>query len=489
MSDSTLLQLALLIPLLALVGIPLTARRENLRESVSLLAGAALFAVVASLYRPVLDGAEVAAHWLEVLPGLVLAFRVEPLGLLFALVASFLWMVTTLYAIGYMRGHGEQNQARFFSLFALSITAVMGIAFAENLFTLFVFYEILTLCTYPLVTHAGTDRARQGGRVYLGVLLGTSVGFFLLAIIVTWLLAGTLSFRPGGIFPADTDTALLSVLLVFYVFGVGKAAIMPFHRWLPAAMVAPTPVSALLHAVAVVKAGVFVVLKVCLLIFGLDTLKSIPATQWLLYLAGASILLASIVALRQKNLKKRLAYSTVSQLGYITLGALLATSAGMTGSALHIVMHAFGKITLFFCAGAILVAAHKTEVGELRGLGRQMPVTMSAFLVASLCIIGIPPTGGTWSKWYLMLGTLEAQQWLLMALLMASSLLSIAYLLPIPLRAFFSRQDPALQSTTDAAVVKEAPLPSLIALGITAAGCVYLLLFPDIFYQLIKVGI
>ncbi|WP_288131297.1 proton-conducting transporter membrane subunit [Microbulbifer sp.] len=491
MSSTNLLQLSLLLPLLALVGIQFTARRENLRESVSLVAASALFVVVAQLYQPLLAGQTIAVHWIDVLPGLALAFRVEPLGLMFALVASFLWIITTLYAIGYMRGHGERNQTRFFSLFALSIAAVMGIAFAENLFTLFVFYEILTLCTYPLVTHAGTDKARQGGRVYLSILLGTSVGFFLLAIVATWLLAGTLSFQPGGIFSPETSVALLSVLLVLFVFGVGKAAIMPFHRWLPAAMVAPTPVSALLHAVAVVKAGVFVLLKVCLLIFGIDTLKSIPATEWLLYLAGASILLASIVALRQQNLKKRLAYSTVSQLGYITLGALLATSAGMTGSALHIVMHAFGKITLFFCAGAILVAAHKTEVGELRGLGRQMPVTMTAFFVASLCIIGIPPTGGTWSKWYLMLGTFEAEQWILMALLMVSSLLSIAYLLPIPLRAFFSR-NPDLQNTPTsdgATVIKEAPLPSLIALGVTAAGCIYLLLFPNAFYQLIKAGI
>ena len=488
MNNPAILQLALAIPLFALIGIQLSGRWENLREAVSLVAGTLLFVAVYSLYGPVLGGESIAVHWLEVLPGLELAFRVEPLGLLFGLVASFLWIVTILYAIGYMRGHGEQNQTRFFSLFALSIAAVMGIAFAENLFTLFVFYEILTLCTYPLVTHAGTEKARQGGRVYLGVLLGTSVGFFLLAIVATWLVAGTLSFRDGGVFADDTSPVLLSVLLVLFVFGVGKAAIMPFHRWLPAAMVAPTPVSALLHAVAVVKAGVFVLLKICLLIFGLDTLRQIPATEWLLYVAGITILLASIVALRQQNLKKRLAYSTVSQLGYITLGALLATTAGMTGSALHIVMHAFGKITLFFCAGAILVAAHKTEIGELRGLGRQMPVTMSAFLVASLCIIGIPPTGGTWSKWYLMLGTFEAQQWLLMGLLMVSSLLSIAYLLPIPLRAFFSRSD--LPDVRDGAVaVREAPLPSLLALGITAAGCVYLLLFPDTFYLLIKAGI
>ncbi|MBB3061303.1 proton-conducting transporter membrane subunit [Microbulbifer rhizosphaerae] len=485
--NESLLQLALLLPLVAVAGIRLLGRHENLREAVSLLAGTALFATVCSLYDPVFRGELVEIRWLELMPGLSLAFRAEPLGLLFSLIASFLWSVTTLYAIGYMRGHGEGNQTRFYSLFAVSIGAVMGIAFAENLFTLFVFYEVLTLSTYPLVTHAGTDKARAGGRVYLGILLGTSIGFFLLAIVATWLLAGTLSFTPGGVFDADTPRSLLSVLLALYVFGVGKAAVMPFHRWLPAAMVAPTPVSALLHAVAVVKAGVFVLLKVCLLIFGLDTLGSIPATEWLLYLAGISVLLASVVALRQQNLKARLAYSTVSQLGYITMGALLATSAGFSGSALHIVMHAFGKITLFFCAGAILVAAHKTEIHQLRGIGRQMPVTMVAFFIASLSIIGIPPTGGTWSKWYLMLGTLEAGQWLLMALLMGSSLLSIAYLLPIPLRAFFSGN--GQDSGGPPVAIREAPWPSLLAIGVTTLGCMLLLFYPNAFYQLIKVAL
>ncbi|HEY5740566.1 MAG TPA: proton-conducting transporter membrane subunit, partial [Gammaproteobacteria bacterium] len=263
-------------------------------------------------------------------------------------------------------------------------------------------------------------------------------------------------------------------------FGIGKAAVMPFHRWLPAAMVAPTPVSALLHAVAVVKAGVFTLLKVCVMLFGLDTLRAIPVTEWLAYLAAASVLLAALVALRQDNLKARLAYSTVSQLGYISLGALLATSAGVNGGALHIAMHAFGKITLFFCAGALLVAAHKTEVSELRGIGRRMPLTMTAFFIGSLCIIGLPPTGGTWSKWTLLLGTLEAGQWLLMLALMISSLLSIAYLLPISVRAFF----PA--NGTDTAwhwgEVREAPWPSLLAMAITSLGCLALFFYPEFFY-------
>ncbi|MCK4705539.1 MAG: monovalent cation/H+ antiporter subunit D family protein, partial [Gammaproteobacteria bacterium] len=252
-------------------------------------------------------------------------------------------------------------------------------------------------------------------------------------------------------------------------------------RWLPAAMVAPTPVSALLHAVAVVKAGVFTVLKICIYIFGIDLLAVLPSTQFLLYLAGASILLASLVAMRQDNLKARLAYSTVSQLGYITLGALLATSAGIMGSSMHIATHAFGKITLFFCAGAILVAAHKSKISEMRGLGRQMPITMAAFFIASLSIIGVPPTGGTWSKWYLLMGTIETEQLLLMGILMISSLLNIAYLLPIPFHAFFSAD-----KMSSSAGIKEAPLPSLIALCITTVGCVILFVYPQPLFELAK---
>jgi multicomponent Na+:H+ antiporter subunit D len=273
---------------------------------------------------------------------------------------------------------------------------------------------------------------------------------------------------------------ILSVLLILYVFGIGKAAVMPFHRWLPAAMVAPTPVSALLHAVAVVKAGVFSVLKVCIFIFGTDRLATLPVTDVLLYLVGISILIASFIALQQDNLKARLAYSTVSQLGYVTLGALLATGAGVIGSAMHIAMHAVGKITLFFCAGAILVATHKTEISQMRGIGRQMPVTMAAFFIGSLSIIGVPPAGGTWSKWYLMTGVLDAQQWMLMGVLMLSALLNIAYLLPIPIRAFLSVQT----EVTSGSGIKEAPLPSLLALSLTAIMCIVLFLFPNALYEL-----
>ncbi|MEQ8516922.1 MAG: proton-conducting transporter membrane subunit, partial [Chromatocurvus sp.] len=454
----------IVLPALAIPLLLLARRHPNIREAVSLLASTTLFALVVILYRDFTAGGSAQADWIAIMPGLEVSFRVEALGVLFALVASFLWIITTLYAIGYMRAHEEDNQTRFYVFFAVSIASVMAIAFAANLFTLFIFYEMLTLATYPLVTHAGTEKARAGGRTYLTILVGTSIVFFLPAIIATYAISGTLTFTPGGVFAPDTSPALMGVLLVLFVFGIGKAAIMPFHRWLPAAMVAPTPVSSLLHAVAVVKAGGFSVIKVGALIFGLDSLGTLWSTDWLLYLAGFTVIAASLVAMRQDNLKARLAYSTVSQLSYMTAGVLLASSTGLLGSSMHIAMHAFGKITLFFCAGAILVAAHKSEISQMRGLGRQMPFTMAAFFIGSLSIIGLPPTGGTWSKWYLVTGSLDAGQWALVVILMLSSLLNIAYLLPIPLRAFVPGEAHRGNAETG---TDEAPWPSLVAIGIT----------------------
>jgi len=486
LSLELMLQLSIILPLLAVVGIVATGSKPNLREAVTIGTSLVLLYFVINLYQGTQRGENISITWWELLPGLQISFNIEPLGMLFALVASFLWLITSVYAIGYMRGHHEQNQTRFYACFAIAISSVMGITFAGNLFTLFIFYEILTLSTYPLVTHAGTEDAKKGGRVYLGILLSTSIAFFLLAIIGTWFVAGTLDFKPGGVFNTDVNKVVAGVLLLLFIFGIGKAAIMPFHRWLPAAMVAPTPVSALLHAVAVVKAGVFTILKVCTFIFGIDLLPTLPTTQFLLYLAGASILLASLVAMRQDNLKARLAYSTVSQLGYITLGALLATSSGVIGSSMHIATHAFGKITLFFCAGAILVAAHKSKISEMRGLGRQMPITMVAFFIASLSIIGAPPTGGTWSKWFLLMGTIETEQFILMCVLIISSLMNIAYLLPIPFHAFFSGDKVSSSEVKIGAGIKEAPLPSLIAISVTTMGCLVLFVYPQPLYELAK---
>ena len=475
----------LALPVLASGLIVLARKTPNLREAVTLVTAALVLGCVLGLYPGVSQGSRPGLVLAPLVPGIPLKLVVEPLGLLFSMVAGFLWLVTSIYSIGYMRAHHEKNQTRFYACFAVSIAATMGVAFADNLVTLFVFYEALTLSTYPLVTHAGTPEARRAGRVYLATLLGTSIGFQLLAIAWTYAYAGTVDFRDGGILAGRMPDGVAAVVFCLFAFGIGKAALMPFHRWLPAAMVAPTPVSALLHAVAVVKAGVFAILKVSVYVFGPDLLAASGGGTIIAYVAGATILIGSLVAMNKDNLKARLAYSTISQLSYVVLGAVLASAWGTVGAALHIVMHAFGKITLFFCAGAVLVAAHKTEVSELRGIGRRMPVTMGAFVVASLCIIGLPPLGGAWSKWYLATATVDAGEWVLLGVLLLSSLLSIAYLLSVPLRAFSPAQGEHAEGQ-QAVEIREAPPACLIAIVITAVGCVVLFLYPDPFFDLVN---
>jgi multicomponent Na+:H+ antiporter subunit D len=448
MTPDQLLIASLALPLIALLFNYLFSFHANLRDGTTVIVACLLFFVNTQLAAHVFDGQAVRWEGVEMMPGFRLAFSIEPLGMLFALVASGLWILTTVYAVGYMRSEQEANQTRFFGCFAIAIFAATCAAFSKDLFTLFVAYELMTISTYPLVTHHGTTEARNGGRVYLGILFSTSIGFLLLALAWTYQIAGTLDFKLGGIL-AEAHTAgrvsstQLIVLLGLYAFGIGKAALMPMHRWLPAAMVAPTPVSALLHAVAVVKVGVFFVLKVAVFVFGIDLLHQSQTSVLLCYAAGISLLLASIVAMTKDNLKSRLAYSTIGQLSYITLGAALATPNSIIGGGMHIAMHAVGKITLFFCAGAIYVATHKKYVSEMKGLGRQMPFTFGAFLLASLCIIGLPPGGGAWSKWFLATGTVEravesgqSHFYFLTAALMISSLLNIAYLIPIPMIAF-----------------------------------------------------
>lgn len=437
MTVAMALQLCIVLPIAATVLIGLAGRHPNLRETITLVAGVALLANVVWLSSAVLDGQAGDLVIASILPGIDLAFRVEPLGILFGLVASGLWIVTSVFSIGYMRGSGERHQTRFYMCFPVAIMAALGIAYSANLVTLFVFYELLTFSTYPLVAHKETEEARMGARTYLAILVFTSITFLLTAIVWTWVAVGRTDFVPGGILSGNFDPALAPLLLGLYMFGIGKAALMPFHRWLPAAMVAPTPVSALLHAVAVVKAGVFTVLKVIVYIFGIDFLAATGASTWLVYVAAFTLVMASVVALTKDNLKARLAYSTVSQLAYVVLAASLATTAGIVAGGMQIAMHAMGKITLFFCAGAIYVATHKTEVSELDGLGRKMPWTFAAFLVGSLSIIGLPPFGGAWVKWWLMTGALDSGEAAVIIVLILSSLLSLGYLLPVAARGLF----------------------------------------------------
>lgn len=440
MTASTALGISILLPLIGAILVMATGDRPNLREGVTLLTAAATAFVVFQLFPFASSPNPVSLELFPIVPGVALRFELEPLGMLYAAVASGLWIVTSVYAIGYMRSHHEQNQTRFFTCFALSIFAALGIAFSGNLLTLFLFYEVLTFATYPLVTHSGTPEAVRAGRVYLGILVTTSVAGLLFAILWTWHIAGTLEFARGGILSEKASPTVIPILLAFYAFGTGKAALMPFHRWLPNAMVAPTPVSALLHAVAVVKAGVFTILKIVVYVFGLDLLTDTGASFWLMGVAAFTLLTASAIAIAQNNLKARLAYSTISHLSYIVLGAAIAAPSSVLGGGLHIAMHAAGKITLFFCAGAIYVTAHKTEVHELNGLGRRMPFTMGAFFLGSLSLIGLPPFGGMWSKWYLALGAAESDNVVFVVVLMASSLLSIAYLMPPVVRAFFFKE-------------------------------------------------
>ncbi|MDH5772378.1 MAG: monovalent cation/H+ antiporter subunit D family protein [Rhodospirillaceae bacterium] len=475
-SPDTTILLSLLLPLIggALVLL-LGERNRNLRETATILTSLILFAVVSELSVSVMSGARPSLTLFDMVPGFAISFTVEPLGQIFALIASGLWIINSIYSIGYMRGNNEKNQTRFYLFFTIAISSAIGIAYAGNMLTLFVFYEVLTLSTYPLVTHSGKPEARSGGRVYLGILMATSIGLLFMGMLWTLSLTGTLDFTPGGILAGKAEGPLVGVLLFLYMFGIGKAALMPIHRWLPAAMVAPTPVSALLHAVAVVKAGVFSVVKVIVYIFGIDLLNAETSDNWLIYIAGYTIIAASIIALRQDNLKRRLAYSTVSQLSYVILAAAILAPISIVGAALHIVAHAFGKITLFFAAGSIYTAAHKTEVSQLDGIGRRMPFTMAAFTIGALSMIGLPPTAGFISKWYILSGALETEQMFAVGVIIISTLLNAAYFLPIIYVAFFKPEKSPPKHPHG-----EAPLAIVIAISLTAIGTMLIFFFPDL---------
>lgn len=452
------------LPMLAAVAIGMAGQRHpNIREAMTLIIGVSLAFLVWSLFPEVLAGARPEAHLVTILPGLSLQFKIEPLGMLFAALASLLWIVNSIYSIGYMRGNNERHQTRFYICFAVAICGALGVAMAENLLTLFVFYELLTLSTYPLVSHKGDAKSVASARVYLGILLATSMGLFLPAIIWTYSVTGTLTFTAGGILEGNIAGPAVGLLLALFVFGTGKAALMPVHRWLPAAMVAPTPVSALLHAVAVVKAGVFTITKIVVYIFGIDFLATSPGTGWLVYAAVFTIITASFIALRQTNLKRLLAYSTIAQLSYVILATALLMPLSIMAAALHIVAHAFGKITLFFAAGSIYTASKKTELAQLHGIGRRMPWTMGAFTIGALSMIGIPPTAGFISKWYLLTGSFQAENYIAMAAIVISTLLNAAYFLPIVYNAWFKEETEP--PTIDH---REAPLAIVIALSITA---------------------
>lgn len=493
MTPETTLLLTLGVPVIGALLIALFGRWPNVRESITMVTAAAVFGLVVKLYPFALSDTMMRVTLFEIMPGIPVAFHLEPLGMVYALVASFLWLLNSVYSIGYMRSNNEKHQTRFFFCFPLAIASAMGVAFAENPMTLFIFYETLTFSTYPLVTHKGSADAVRSGRTYLRILVTTSVCLQLFAVIWIYTLAagpnpaiaGT-SFQAGGFLgPAVAAGALAPAVCGFlfflYIYGLGKAALMPVHRWLPAAMVAPTPVSAFLHAVAVVKAGVFCVIKVTVYVFGAAAMREVGIGTWLVYASGITILLGSLVALFQDNLKRRLAYSTISQLSYVVLGVALMTPLSILAATMHIAAHALGKITLFFAAGSIYTAAHKTKVSELDGIGRRMPITMLAFTIGTFSMIGIPPAAAFVSKWFLLSGTTEAwvatqgtAEMFTFVVIILSTFLNAAYFLPIVYRAFFK----PLPEEAAAHPHGEAPWPIVAALGATAIGTVVFFFYP-----------
>ena len=446
--------LAVAVSLVGAAAILINQNNRNLREGCSIVTAIIKFGIVASMLPAILAGNTLHFTLFTFLPGVPIAFRVDALGLLFAVVASFLWILTSVYSIGYMRPElsgllqkkpegiplsplKEHAQTRFYTCFAITLSATIGVAFSANLVTLYLFYEVMTLITYPLVAHKEMSEDFSGGKKYMFYLLGTSKGFFLAAIVMTYVLSGSLTFTPRGLFPAGVnETALVAVYFLF-LFGIGKAAIMPFHAWLPAAMVAPTPVSALLHAVAIVNAGAFSVLRVIFHVFGVDLMRTLHLGMMTAFVVSFTIIMASIYALTRDNLKACLAYSTVSQLSYIILGCALLTPSSMGGGIAHIANHAFSKITLFFCAGSIYVATHKTLISQMSGMGKRMPLTMAAFSVGALSMIGVPPLAGFMTKWYLAIGAIEAKEFSFLIVLAVSTVLNAAYFLPILYKAYF----------------------------------------------------
>ncbi len=475
----------IIIVLVTSLLISLSKKRPNLREFWSIAGSILTFITVASMIPDIMGGNKIVYTLSTIAPGISINFRVDALSLIFGIVSSFLWIFATFYNIGYMRSLNEHAQTRYYTCFAIAILGAQGVSYSGSLFSLYLFYEIITIFTYPLVAHHQDAEGYAGAKKYIVYLMGTSKGLLLPAVVLTYIMAGTLDFSDNiltGIFTKDADSTWITVAYILFLFGFAKAAIMPLHNWLPSAMVAPTPVSALLHAVAVVKAGVFCIARVMLSVFGVELLNNLCLGIWTAYFVSITILLASIIALTKDDLKARLAYSTVSQLSYIVLGVALLDPSGILGGILHIVNHGFSKITLFFCAGAIFVATQKRKISDMEGIGYAMPFTMGAFAIASLSMIGAPPVAGFVSKWYLLNGALEIHNIPILIVLMASTILNAGYFAPITFKAFFQGKRGGGWKRGD---IKEAPATMVAPIVLASLISVALGLFPEFFVNLI----
>lgn len=402
---------------------------------------------------------------------------IDSLSLFFLMLINFLWLLTSFYAFSYMKK--ESKVRRFYMFFIGTLGVTSGIAISRNIITLYIFYEYLTLITFPLVIHKGNKEALRSGKKYLVYsFFGATLILFGLIIILNMDISN--NFVVHGFLAGQLTTQSLSYLYIILFVGFGvKVALVPFHSWLPGAMVAPTPVSALLHAVAVVKSGIFALIRVIYYVFGDELIRSFDNTSILVVLVLLSILMGSFIALHQDNLKKRLAYSTISQLGYIVLGLVLINRSGLVGGLLHIVNHALIKICLFFCVGAITYMTGKKYIHEIKGVGKSMPITMTCFTVASISLIGIPPTNGFVSKWYLATGGLLENKLLFVIILLFSAFLTAAYLLPIIITAFF----PGNKEVYDK---NEAPAMMLTPIIIITSIIVILGIFPNIILSFIE---
>jgi multicomponent Na+:H+ antiporter subunit D len=498
---------AILCPSMVAVLILFSSKRPNLRESWSLLGSGLLCFIVLSMTPVVLQKGPIRFQGFTLLPGVEFALQADALGLIFATTSSCLWLLVSIYSIGYMRSLKEHAQTRYFVCFALALVGAMGVALASNLVTMFIFYEILTLSTYPLVAHEESEAAIAAGHKYLAYLLGSGV-FFLVGILMTYFLVGTTDFSSQGILkPALGTASKLTLQIVFFCFllGLAKAAWMPVHAWLPSAMVAPTPVSALLHAVAVVKAGVFGVARISCHTFGVELMQILGLGLVLAAIAAITIIVANCLAIGQTNLKKMLAYSTINQLALIILGVALLSPMALTGAILHIPFHGFMKITLFLCAGTIAAITGKKTINALAGLVKIMPITTCAFLIGALGMCGAPPLAGFISKWQIALGAVESGRLFFLLIIIAGSLLDVVYFFPVIRTAFFGKMQAAktlsapshaepAALTERAGRVEARPalhLFMIIPLAITAFLSILLCFFPNILgiYDLARMAV
>ncbi|APR98393.1 proton-conducting transporter transmembrane domain-containing protein [Wolbachia endosymbiont of Folsomia candida] len=469
-----------LIPLFGALAIFLTGKWQKLSNSITVASSILLFMYVCICTVYWMYGDHSQFILMDFGNNLHISLVLESTGLVFSLLISFLWILTSIYAICYMQNnYAGSNYSNFLCFLSISISCAMFIAFSGDLLTTFVFYELLTISTYPLVTYNSTNESMIAGRYYFGVLFFSSLVLFFPAIGLLYNEFHTLDFVNGGIFKFDTSsTTFIAVCFVMLIYGIGKAALMPMHFWLPKAMVAPTPVSALLHAVAVVKSGVFIIIKVILYTFGVDNLQRFAqqnwfAGGWLTYAAGFTIITASLIALKQKELKKLLAYSTVSQLSYIILFASIFSQLSIKVAIFQLVCHGFAKITLFFIAGTIITQTGEKYIDRLHGIGRSMPLAMTAFTIGALSMIGVPPAPTFWSKFLIFQAVFNSGNVVLSVfvtlVLIASTILNALYFLPIIYNAFFSK-------SSQSSFIKKTPV-FLILPPVVTAICTLLAFF------------